>query len=195
MANSDYMVGNAPAAGSFVAPLIGFQLGHALAQLPQQYFDGTQRARTLAMQNAFPNGVPRQADGSPDVDQVVDKTAQVGGLEYVRPMLNFMAAQQSAKQASQDLASSATPAERTLAPQVSTGGDSQPPALSTGQGDAATADRYQRAAQVLRSKAAGYAGLKNRELAQAFEKQAEAYEGRAKQIYDLIAKQARSGEP
>jgi hypothetical protein len=53
---SDYFVGNAPGGVNYAAPLIGMQLGDRLADLPNQYFQGTQRARTLALQNAFSNG-------------------------------------------------------------------------------------------------------------------------------------------
>jgi hypothetical protein len=94
MANPDYMVGNAPAGASYAAPLVGFQLGQALARLPQDYAEGSQRARALATQNAFPQGVPRRADGSPDADRIADTALRLGGLEYVRPLLNFLATPQ-----------------------------------------------------------------------------------------------------
>jgi hypothetical protein len=42
---SDYFVGNAPNGVNYAAPLIGMQLGDRLADLPNQYFQGTQRAR------------------------------------------------------------------------------------------------------------------------------------------------------
>jgi hypothetical protein len=59
---SDYMVGNAPQGASYAAPLIGFMLGERIAGLPEQYFRGTQHARTLALQNAYPNGMPMTTD-------------------------------------------------------------------------------------------------------------------------------------
>jgi hypothetical protein len=108
MATSDYMVGNAPAQASYGAPLVGFQLGQSLANLPQQYFDGAQRARLLAMQNAFPNGLPRQPDGSPDLSQIIDKSAQLDGLQYAGPLLRFMNQQNAATPAPQSGAISTT---------------------------------------------------------------------------------------
>jgi hypothetical protein len=102
MANPDYMVGNTPAGASYAAPLVGFQLGQALARLPQDYAEGSQRARALAMQNAFPQGVPRKADGSPDVDRIADTALRLDGLDYVRPLLNFLAAPQRGNSAGQN---------------------------------------------------------------------------------------------
>jgi hypothetical protein len=116
MANPDYMVGNAPAGASYAAPLVGFQLGQALARLPQDYAEGGQRARSLAMQNAFPQGVPRRADGSPDVDRIADTALRLGGLDYARPLLNFLATPQRGNSAAQDSAGSFNAGDSTAAP-------------------------------------------------------------------------------
>jgi hypothetical protein len=62
---ADFMVGNAPGGANFAAPLLGFGIGDRLADLPNRYFQGTQQARTLALQNAFPNGLPT-TDGTPN---------------------------------------------------------------------------------------------------------------------------------
>jgi hypothetical protein len=86
---SDYMVGNAPTAASYAAPLVGYQIGQALAQLPQDYDQGLERARRQALQNAFPQGIPRKADGSPDYDRIADKAMEIGGPDFARPWLNF----------------------------------------------------------------------------------------------------------
>ena len=93
MPTMDYMVGHAPAPASYAAPQVGASIGQALGNLPQQYVEAAQRARALAMQNAFPNGVPRRADGSPDVDAIVDKGMQPGGLQYAGPLLRFLTPQ------------------------------------------------------------------------------------------------------
>jgi hypothetical protein len=73
---ADFMVVNGPNPPNYAAPLIGMQLGDRLADLPNQYFQGTQRARTLALQNAFSNGLPT-TDGTPngpiDVNAVMVK--------------------------------------------------------------------------------------------------------------------------
>jgi hypothetical protein len=116
MANPDYMVGNAPAGASYAAPLVGFQLGQALARLPQDYAEGSQRARALATQNAFPQGVPRRADGSPDADRIADTALRLGGLEYVRPLLNFLATPQGGNGAAQNDAGSSNTGEPAAAP-------------------------------------------------------------------------------
>jgi hypothetical protein len=55
---SDYMVGNAPAAASYAAPLLNFA---PVANYPQDYFQGQQRQRELALQQPFvdpPTGQP-----------------------------------------------------------------------------------------------------------------------------------------
>src|ERR1700675_2062611 len=88
---SSFMTGNAPGAPNYAAPLLNFS---QLAQLPEQYFQGQQRARTTALQNAFPKGLPqkqdadgniiRDKDGNSqiDVNAVGDTLTKLGGAEY-----------------------------------------------------------------------------------------------------------------
>jgi hypothetical protein len=101
MGASDYFVGAAPQGASYAAPLIGFQLGQAIGNLPKDYFDATQRARQLAMQNAFPNGLPMK-DGRVDVNAMANTGAKLGGLEYGEKLLPYLYGDQSG-QSMQDL--------------------------------------------------------------------------------------------
>jgi len=69
---SSFAVGNAPGGASYKSPLVGQQIGDRLADLPEQYRQG-------AMQNAFPNGLPRDANGNIDVSAIADKLTKLGG--------------------------------------------------------------------------------------------------------------------
>jgi hypothetical protein len=62
MGASDYMVGNAPQGASYAAPLAGFAFGQAIAGLPDAYMHGRENARTMALQDAFKDGVPLNPD-------------------------------------------------------------------------------------------------------------------------------------
>jgi hypothetical protein len=84
----DYFVGSEPAGASYQAPLVGQQLGEALASLPEEYFKGTQRKRALSLQRAFPNGLPTNPDGSLDLRAAQDTMAKLGGAEYASPIIN-----------------------------------------------------------------------------------------------------------
>ena len=91
---------SAPAAPSYSAPLLDFS---PLAQLPDQYFKGTQQARTLAIQKEFKDGLPMLTDpntgkpitnpntGQPmyDVNQIMQRATKAGGLEAAMPLLNI----------------------------------------------------------------------------------------------------------
>src|ERR1700761_907891 len=138
MAASDYMVGATPGGASYVAPLVGFQLGQALADLPNQYMkgrenaqkiaadakypnafeaEGRNRAQQVALQNALPNGLPRLPDGSPDVNALIDTGAKIGGLNYAGPLMQMLLQQQTGAQAMNDLSGGGAPP----------GGGGQPP--------------------------------------------------------------------
>lgn len=85
-ANS-FMTGNAPAGANYAAPLVNFS---ELAQLPDQYFKGTQNRRTLNLQNAFPDGLPKDASGQIDMNAVTDKLTKLGGAEYASQLLPYL---------------------------------------------------------------------------------------------------------
>lgn len=94
MGASDYMVGNAPAGASYAAPLVGFQLGQALADLPDAYMKGREQKQLRQAQDAFPNGLddPRykNPDGSPNVNAIINTGAKIGGLPFVMKMFPFL---------------------------------------------------------------------------------------------------------
>jgi hypothetical protein len=319
----------APNYAAYANPGFGAALGQMLQGLPGQYMQGREMARTREMQDAFKDGIPLNSDRSPNVNAIITKGAQIGGLPFVQQMLPFLQQVALGDQAAGDLAGAGgggsaparpnspnaagpsnitAPATRTSsngsdvgdgpgsatlrsmatefaggdrdatglisgaarslrinpdaplssdqAAQVKTflsqspkpfatsaditppsgsasaaerasngpddaGGTAQngpggraaapfaasgasgapgPQAESTGaapstsglpQGyDEATAGRLEQAAQNLRAKAARYAALKNPELSQSFEKQAEAYDARAKGIREALAKNA-----
>jgi hypothetical protein len=225
---SDYMVGNAPAAASYAAPLVGYRIGQALAQLPQDYDDGLERARRQAMQNAFPQGIPRKADGSPDYDRLADTAMQIGGPDFARPWLSLLQPQPGAQagagsakssdarsQANANAASvpsatgpanigtSVIPLPRPRPPRPTASApfapanntatapqQSQSASPAQGGFDVATAQRYQRAAQHLRDRAAAAAGQQDFAQARDFENVADRHDARAQQIYAQLGQQA-----
>lgn len=87
---SDYMVGNAPQGASYAAPLVGAQLGQQIASLPDSYMKGRENRRTMALQDAFQNGVPQNPDGSPDINAINNTMARLGGGQYVQGMMPFL---------------------------------------------------------------------------------------------------------
>jgi hypothetical protein len=88
---SDYMVGNAPAGASYSAPLVGFQLGQSIADLPDAYMKGREQARQRAMEDAFKDGPPRDpATGQLDTNAIINKGMQIGGLPFAQPLLQYM---------------------------------------------------------------------------------------------------------
>lgn len=104
MPASDYMVGNAPAGASYAAPLVGFQLGQAISQLPDQYMKGRENARAIEAQDMFrQGGMPTNPDGSPDIHAIVDKGAKTGGLPWVQQMMPFLQKMTLAQQAYRDM--------------------------------------------------------------------------------------------
>ena len=94
------MVGNAPAPASFAAPLLNFA---PLANMPKTYFEGQQSQRTLALQNAFPNGLPRNQDGSVDVNATTDTLVRLGGAPYAQDLLKFLMARDAGTQAGRNI--------------------------------------------------------------------------------------------
>jgi hypothetical protein len=113
MGASDYMVGNAPQAASYAAPVAGFAFGQAVAGLPEQYFQGTQRGLTLRKQNAFPDGMPVQKDANgkpildqngnpvPDVNTIVNTGFKLGGADYAAGLLPYISGQSTSARQNQ----------------------------------------------------------------------------------------------
>jgi len=102
---SDYMVGNAPQGASYAAPLVGFQLGKVLSDLPDQYMKGRENRRQMAVEDAFQNGIPTLPDGSPDVNAITNTMARVGGGNYVQQLMPYLLNMRQGQQLSQGLSS------------------------------------------------------------------------------------------
>lgn len=88
---SSFIVGNAPQGASYAAPLMNFS---PLANMAQDYYQGQALQRQQAMATAFPNGVPTNPDGSPNVNAIVNTGAQYGGVNYLTQMLPYLQRQQ-----------------------------------------------------------------------------------------------------
>jgi hypothetical protein len=67
-------------------PTLGLQLGDRLADLPNKYFEGQQHARTIQLQNAFPDGPPRLPNGEIDIKKLNDTLVKLGGVETALPI-------------------------------------------------------------------------------------------------------------
>jgi hypothetical protein len=105
MGASDYFVGSSPQGANYAAPLLGLQLGQSLASLPDQYMKGRQNAQQIALDNMFPNGLPKKEDGSPDIDEAfktyMDQGAKITGGNFVKGFMPFLIDQASGKVAAQ----------------------------------------------------------------------------------------------
>lgn len=78
----------APAAPNYAAPLLDFK---PLSQLGEDYFKGTQAKRTMALQNAFKEGLPRiggDPNGPIDINAMTETLAKLGGADAAMPLLN-----------------------------------------------------------------------------------------------------------
>ena len=83
----------------------GLKLGDRLADLPNRYFQGTQQARTLAEQNAFPDGMPvlKYASGNPvkdqygnplpDMNAINNTNFKLGGYDYAKGLMSLFQGQ------------------------------------------------------------------------------------------------------
>ena len=144
-----------PAAPSYAAPLLNFA---PIGNLASDYFQGTQQKRTLALQNAFKDGLPTLQDqnGNPvvdpqtgqpmlDVNAITQKAAKIGGLDAAVPFLSLqMKGQALGGVASAIAGGGAQGAPAAGAPQPQSaavpahgipGGSSPPPGVSaTGEG-------------------------------------------------------------
>lgn len=82
---------SAPSTKDYAAPLMDFS---AISKLPGDYFQGTQMGRTRALQTAFQGGLPKNPDGSIDVNAMTDKLAKLGGADAAMPLLQLQIQQQ-----------------------------------------------------------------------------------------------------
>jgi hypothetical protein len=86
---SSFFVGNAPQGVSYAAPLLNFA---QLSQLPQDYFQGTQRQRTLSLQQPVID--PSTGQPTTDPRAILAAANQRGGLESALQVLPLAQRQQ-----------------------------------------------------------------------------------------------------
>ncbi|HEX4828300.1 MAG TPA: hypothetical protein VFV12_08745, partial [Xanthobacteraceae bacterium] len=97
MGASDYMVGNAPGGASYMAPNMSLQLMKGLGDLPDDYFQGTQKRRQLELQKPI-----LDANGEPTTDfaTIQRELLRRGGGEYAAQLLPYFMGQQMGNQIS-----------------------------------------------------------------------------------------------
>jgi hypothetical protein len=209
MPTMDYMVGHAPAPASYAAPQVGASIGQALANLPQQYVEAAQRARALAMQNAFPGGLqyagpllrfltPQSAPArAPGMRGAASSTsASVPGATGPANIDGWHRSDASGDQPSADVTSSrdapvAGASAASAAPGQERVSDARPAQPPTTQDDLAVAQRRQLAAQHVRANAARRASLGDADGARRLAQIAAAHDARAREIYDRVGRQLR----
>jgi hypothetical protein len=121
---ASFAVGNAPYGASYAAPLLNFD---KLAQLPETFFKGTQNARTLALQNAFPNGLPKDDSGNIDINAVSDTLAKLGGADYAKGLMPYLIESQMGAQGARAITGDdGTTPEPTQSPSTNVVGASGP---------------------------------------------------------------------
>lgn len=74
-----------PGGGSYMPPKIDFS---PLGQLPNAYYQGQQAQHTLALENAFPNGLPTK-NGQVDIGAMTDTLARLGGAQAAMPLVKL----------------------------------------------------------------------------------------------------------
>ena len=92
----DFMGGiRGPTAPSYSAPLVGGQIGAQIAALPQAYAQGQQQQMATRLREAFPDGLPRAADGTIDSNAILNKVVSIGGLpeSSLGPLMTLSARQ------------------------------------------------------------------------------------------------------
>src|SRR5437899_388716 len=105
MGASDYFVGSAPGGASYQSPNLGPWLAEQIGSIPRTIFDAGQRKLTRAKQNAFPDGPPTNPDGTVDVNAVIKKGFQLGGLDYAGPLMQLLMQQNIGEQAARGMPS------------------------------------------------------------------------------------------
>src|SRR5580693_8286933 len=87
---------NAPGAASFIPPQID---DAAIANLPNDYFQGQQAQHQLAVQNAFKAGLPVDTNGQPDFQAAAMRLFQLGQPDQATALLQTAITQQGMKNA------------------------------------------------------------------------------------------------
>jgi hypothetical protein len=89
---SNYTVVQGPNPASYGGnPNFGLQLGQMLGQLPDSYMQGRQFGQQRELEDMFKTEkLPRNKDGSVDVNNLIDRGAKTGGFPFVMKMLPFL---------------------------------------------------------------------------------------------------------
>lgn len=87
---------NAPQGAPYSPPRYDFNL---LSGLVGDYYQGAGLANELAQRNAFPNGLPRDAQGNVDVQAIQDKSVKLGGVQAAQGYVPLLMGQQAGQYA------------------------------------------------------------------------------------------------
>lgn len=116
---SDYMGGiQAPTTANYAAPQVDFS---SLSNLVGDYVKGKQMAREEQKATLFRNGIPKDPSGNIDFNEVTDRAAKVGGIDYAMPLLNLQMQRDAAKEGGNAIGTGAN---------IANGGQPQPQAGS-----------------------------------------------------------------
>jgi hypothetical protein len=85
---ADYNVVSPPKGLSYAAPLVGFQIGEGLADIPDSYFAGKQIKRKLELQKPILDPATGQVTTDPSV--MVPELMKRGGAEYAQDYVKIM---------------------------------------------------------------------------------------------------------
>jgi hypothetical protein len=93
---ADYNVVNPPQGASFTPPRFDPAW---LGDLPQSYYQGAAARREKAIAEAFPEGLPKDANGRVDYNELTNRVMKLGGPAAAGPMINTMMGYQIGEQA------------------------------------------------------------------------------------------------
>lgn len=96
-----------PNYAAYANPGFGAALGQMLQGLPDQYMKGRENSRKIEAEDAFRNGYPKNPDGSPDVNSIMDKGLKVGGLPYAQGLMQWLQTKDLLRNTSGDLSEGA----------------------------------------------------------------------------------------
>lgn len=85
---ADFSVVPSPRPADYAGPVR--DLGSQIAGIPGSYYAGKQQQAEMAMREAFPNGLPKNPDGSINVAAAMDQGARVGGAQWVSPLMQML---------------------------------------------------------------------------------------------------------
>jgi hypothetical protein len=79
-----------PNYAAYANPGFGAALGQMLQGLPDQYMKGRENSRKIEAEDAFRNGYPKNEDGSPNVNKIMDIGLKTGGLPYAQGLMEWL---------------------------------------------------------------------------------------------------------